>query len=247
MREITKELETNMLQKERLSCNSEAMVYDARGNGNGGVSCTITGGHQSSISDYTAIVLEERVESYQETTGPLMASGYAKNGTQEAMNGMYVVPDEPSSWDGSQTAPTLTANNANGAQRMPDKENFNAVIEPTPMVRRLTPTECALLQGYPGDWMDIGEWTDSNGKVHKDADAPKYKAAGNSIALPFWQWLAERICAQYDRPVKMASLFDGIGGFPLVFSRCGAEPVWASEIEEFPIAVTKKRFPENGE
>ena len=33
-----------------------------------------------------------------------------------------------SSWDGTQTAPTLTANNANGAQRMPDKDNFNAVI-----------------------------------------------------------------------------------------------------------------------
>jgi DNA (cytosine-5)-methyltransferase 1 len=42
----------------------------------------------------------------------------------------------------------------------------------------------------------------------------------------------------------MASLFDGIGGFPIVFSRCGCKPVWASEIEEFPIAVTKVRFPE---
>ena len=31
-------------------------------------------------------------------------------------------------WDGTQTAPTLTANNAGGSQRMPDKENFNAII-----------------------------------------------------------------------------------------------------------------------
>ena len=132
---------------------------------------------------------------------------------------------------------------ANALDCMHDQQ---AVMETgMPMVRRLTPTECALLQGYPADWMNIGEWTDSKGKKHKDADAPKYKAAGNSIALPFWQWLAERICAEYDRPVTMASLFDGIGGFPLVFSRCGAEPVWASEIEEFPIAVTKIRFPES--
>ena len=36
-----------------------------------------------------------------------------------------------SSWDGSQTSPTLTANNANGAQRMPDKDNFNAVLQET--------------------------------------------------------------------------------------------------------------------
>ena len=33
-----------------------------------------------------------------------------------------------SNWDGTQTAPTLTQNNANGGQRMPDKQNFNAVI-----------------------------------------------------------------------------------------------------------------------
>lgn len=39
-------------------------------------------------------------------------------------------------------------------------------------------------------------------------------------------------------------LFAGIGGFPLVFQRAGATPVWASEIEEFPIAVTKIHFPE---
>lgn len=111
-------------------------------------------------------------------------------------------------------------------------------------VRRLTPMECERLQGFPDKWTDIGEWTDSKGKRHKDADSPRYKALGNSIALPFWKWLARRISAQYERPVTMASLFDGIGGFPLAFSRCGGVPVWASEIEEFPIAVTKKHFPE---
>lgn len=114
------------------------------------------------------------------------------------------------------------------------------------VVRRLTPMECERLQGYPDHWTDIGEWTDSKGKLHKDADSPRYKALGNSIALPFWEWMAARICKQYDHPITMASLFDGIGGFPLVFSRHGAKPVWASEIEEFPIAVTKIRFPEEG-
>ncbi len=37
----------------------------------------------------------------------------------------------------------------------------------------------------------------------------------------------------------MGSLFDGIGGFPLAAARNGIEPVWASEIESFPIEVTK--------
>ena len=117
----------------------------------------------------------------------------------------------------------------------------------TSVVRRLTPLECERLQGFPDGWTDIGEWTDSKGKKHKEADSPRYKALGNSIALPFWQYLARRICAQYERDITMASLFDGIGGFPLVFERCGAKAIWASEIEEFPIAVTKRHFPEQEE
>lgn len=112
------------------------------------------------------------------------------------------------------------------------------------VVRRLTPMECERLQGYPDHWTDIGEWTDTKGKKHKDADSPRYKALGNSIALPFWEWMAGRMVQNLGEHPTMASLFDGIGGFPLVFSRNGCEPVWASEIEEFPIAVTKVRFPE---
>ena len=101
------------------------------------------------------------------------------------------------------------------------------------------------MQGYPDGWTDIGDWRGSKGKLHKgDSDSPRYKALGNSICLPYWQVLARKITAQYDRDCTMGSLFDGIGGFPLVFSRVGCIPVWASEIEEFPIAVTKVHFPE---
>ena len=113
------------------------------------------------------------------------------------------------------------------------------------IVRRLTPEECEILQGYQVGWTNIGDWTDSSGKKRKTSDSSRYRALGNSICLPYWQWLARRICAQYERPVTLGSLFDGIGGFPEVFRRCGAFPVWASEIEEFCIAVTKKHFPED--
>lgn len=115
------------------------------------------------------------------------------------------------------------------------------------VVRRLTPLECERLQGYPDNFTNIGEWIDSQGKKHKDADSPRYKALGNSIALPFWAWMAQRMAAYLPENATMASLFDGIGGFPLVYQACGVRPVWASEIEEFPIAVTKLRFPEEGE
>ena len=43
--------------------------------------------------------------------------------------------------------------------------------------------------------------------------------------------------------MKLGSLFDGSGGFPLAACLCGITPVWASEIEPYPIAVTRSRFP----
>lgn len=43
--------------------------------------------------------------------------------------------------------------------------------------------------------------------------------------------------------MKLMSLFDGSGGFPLAASLCGIDPVYASEVEPYPIAVTKSRFP----
>lgn len=45
------------------------------------------------------------------------------------------------------------------------------------------------------------------------------------------------------REITMGSLFDGSGGFPLASAIHGILPVWASEVEKFPIEVTKKRFP----
>jgi DNA (cytosine-5)-methyltransferase 1 len=145
---------------------------------------------------------------------------------------------------GEDIAPTLISRYETQIGNTQDKLNVMQ-NELNTVVRRLTPMECERLQGYPDHWTDIGEWTDSKGKLHKDADSPRYKALGNSIALPFWEWMAKRMVSHLDadKPT-MASLFDGIGGFPLVYSRAGCEPIWASEIEEFPIAVTKIRFPE---
>lgn len=92
-------------------------------------------------------------------------------------------------------------------------------------------------------------YTDSNGKRKKCSASARYKALGNSIALPFWFYLLRRISAQYERPATLGSLFDGIGGFPLCWERCNGVGTarWASEIEEFPIAVTKYWFEEGNE
>ena len=184
-----------------LSTGDQHAVYDARGNGNGDISPTLTGDHQNRVTDYTALCVG--------------------NGQLNQIS---------------------MAEQANTLDTMHDQQ----ALMVSSIVRRLTPLEAERLQGYPDGWTDIGDWTDSKGKTHKAADSPRYKALGNSIALPFWFWLLRRISAQYERLATLGALFDGIGGFPLCWERCNGPgtALWASEIEEFPIAVTKKHFAE---
>ena len=123
--------------------------------------------------------------------------------------------------------------------------NCNNPVRIRKSIRRLTPLECERLQGFPDGWTALGAWRDSAGKLHKkSSDEARYKALGNSIALPPWKWVLKRLCACYERDATMASLFDGIGGFPLIWEQLNGKGscLWSSEIDEFPIAVTKERF-----
>ena len=126
------------------------------------------------------------------------------------------------------------------------REDAETYVVQNMVVRRLTPMECERLQGFPDHWTDIGEWTDEKGKKHKAADSPRYKALGNSIALPFWGWMLRRMARYLPEDATLGSLFDGIAGFPLIWQRIHGKGTarWASEIEQFPIAVTKKWFGE---
>lgn len=180
--------------------------YDARCNGDGKTTATITGDHENRVTDYTTVCVS-----------------------------------------GDDVADTLDASYYKGCGERGFKER--TVVADRAAVRRLTPLECERLQGYPDGWTDIGDWTDSKGKLHKAADAPRYKALGNSIALPFWDWMLRRMSEYLPTGATMGSLFDGIGGFPLLWERIhGAGTArWASEIEEFAIAVTKIRFMEGEE
>ena len=137
------------------------------------------------------------------------------------------------------------ANVASSCKQRDFKDSTDLAIT-NMVVRRLTPLECTRLQGYPDGWVDIGDWVDEKGKKHKDADSPKYKALGNSIALPFWDWMLRRMAWYLPEDATLGSLFDGIAGFPLIWERIHGKGTarWASEIEPFPIAVTKKHFPE---
>jgi DNA (cytosine-5)-methyltransferase 1 len=55
-------------------------------------------------------------------------------------------------------------------------------------VRRLTPVECERLQGFPDGYTNI-PW---RGK-EESPDAPRYKAMGNSMAVPVMRWIGKRI------------------------------------------------------
>lgn len=222
---------------------AEPLIYDVRGNGDGITSPTMTGDHNSRVTDYTAITLQGDT-----VAGALLARDYKDPGRADSLGRVIAQPVGADLYNGTLTgdkAVTLTtATGQGGANTGP------SVIEKIIrwIVRRLTPTECERLQGYPDGWTDLGEWIDGKGKTHKDADTPRYKALGNSIALPQWYYVLGGIADRLPDNATLGSLFDGIGGFPHVWAQLHAGRkelcVWASEIEEFPIAVTKKWFPE---
>lgn len=249
-------------------------IYDARGNGDGKTATTITGDHESRITDYTNVIClqgngidradtagcngkgwTENV-SYTLNTVDRPAVAYAIGNGQSDNTGLHDVAGalncmhdqqavlyeayQHHGYRDSDISGTLT----DGSSCV--RGDTDLVVEKPPkyIVRRLTPLECERLQGLPDGWTDIGEWTDTKGKTHKTSDTARYKAIGNSIALPFWQWLLNRFAPYLPESPTMGSLFDGIGGFPLCWERIYGKgtAVWASEIEPFCIAVTERRF-----
>lgn len=202
-----------------LNTDDRHAVYDARGNGDGKIACTLTGDHESRVTDYTAIVI---------------ATGQGGAETAEDIS------------------PTLNCNHEQpivchtlrASQNDPHRVDMATYPITGGEPRRFTPLECERLQGYPDGYTDIGSWVDSKGRKRECSDAARYKALGNSIALPPWKWVLKRLCACYERDATMGSLFDGIGGFLLIWEQLNGAGscLWVSEIEEFPRAVTRRRF-----
>jgi DNA (cytosine-5)-methyltransferase 1 len=70
-----------------------------------------------------------------------------------------------------------------------DTEHIGAVLH-SMAIRRLTPKECERLQGFPDDWTKIPY---RNKPADQCPDGPRYKACGNSMAVPVMRWIGERI------------------------------------------------------
>ncbi len=96
--------------------------------------------------------------------------------------------DDHETWANDEVANTLNTFDLTG-----DVRTINAVVQPIPptmAIRRLTPKECERLQGFPDDWTLIPY---RNKSAEQCPDGPRYKACGNSMAVPVMRWIGERI------------------------------------------------------
>lgn len=183
------------------------------------------------------------VETYQNVTGPLMANSHPGSYSgQDAYTDMFITRNF--------MVRRLTPTECGRLQYYPDGWCD------LPQVTDMSDEEVDFWNGV------LAEMAEINKKPYKPktkkqvirwynklgSDSALYKAFGNSIALPFWMFLLERIADRLPPQATLGSLFDGIGGFPLIWERIqGARTaLWASEVEPFPIAVTRNRFSGKG-
>ena len=154
---------------------------------------------------------QARSIGYSESTAPTLEAGGGGNNKPAVMHpsqgvdlyngtltGDLHVPLRTAQGHGAPAtiAPTLTASNdpSRSPQSSEVTQQVSAVHQVTMAVRRLTPRECERLQGFPDDWSQI-PW---KGKPASECpDGPRYKACGNSMAVPVMRWIGERINAKH--------------------------------------------------
>jgi DNA (cytosine-5)-methyltransferase 1 len=107
-------------------------------------------------------------------------------GSIENSSTTAVLQEQPVAWSGELTASTDIAGTL---QRGGEGSRIDGVMTPQMAVRRLTPRECERLQGFPDDYTLV----EYRSKLA--ADGPRYKALGNSMAVPVMRWIGERIAA----------------------------------------------------
>lgn len=177
--------------------------------------------------------------TYQKISGTLSANAHGSYSTQDALGDLLVTDVLHRKRTSTTDISTRTSRDAELYARSASRNFERGGTKPMDnnseyVVRRLSPTECERLQGFPDDWTNIPG----------ASDTARYKALGNSIALPQWQIIIDNMAKYLPDGATLGSLFDGIGGFPLCWERTHGKgtAIWASEIEKFPIEVTKYHF-----
>jgi DNA (cytosine-5)-methyltransferase 1 len=133
----------------------------------------------------------ERVECEAIVVGALTAKGPEAMGAPEVDGQHYIPMLQPIPYDLHQvTAPVNRQAREPGdpCHTLAKQNAHNAGIVQPMAVRRLTPVECERLQGFPDNYTEI-PW---RGKA-ETPDGPRYKALGNSMAVPVMRWIGQRI------------------------------------------------------
>lgn len=188
----------------------EIKTYDARGNGDGEITNTITGDHENRVTDYTSLVVAYTMQAFGYYKRCGVSSGLKARDYKDATDLVCCV-DCRNLRETPYLYQTLQAK-SNGGHSL----NYSGAVRIEYIVRRLTPVECARLQGFPDYWGNVEDveyftpeeykfWHNVrnthaaiNGKAVKDyteaqmlkwynslhTDSAEYKMWGNGIALP---------------------------------------------------------------
>ncbi len=174
-----------------LKTDHNPAVYEIAGNAIGRVS-RVNGGHQLGVCnpDEDGAYTLTASDRHAVAIAPVCATDSGSNSAveedlaptltaHEGKSDSYVFSGQNSAKAGlsldAETSPTLSTS------KQPSVSTQN-------VVRRLTPTECERLQGFPDGWTDVPY----RGKDHAP-DSPRYKALGNSMAVPVMAWIGRRI------------------------------------------------------
>lgn len=157
-----------------------ASVWDCRGNSDGRTVATLTGDHQMQVTDNTTIVY---------AIGNGQTAGAGLHDKVESLNCMHdaqaVITLDRAAFNQGKNAQYDIGISENGIAQTVVAKGPGAVAQCGKKIRRLTPTECARLQGMPDWWCaDIPH-----------ADTPEYKMWGNGMALPNALYVMEGIAA----------------------------------------------------
>ena len=193
--------------------HSQALVYDMRGNGAGGVVPNQSGDHASRPTDYTPMVFEPRfARNGRGAPEPVCPPLKARSGEDGRGDGAPVIFQQNSRCEVRLMGGDGSSDGAVASE--PGAQQQNYIAAPAHVVRRFTCRECERLQGFPDDWTLI-PWSGrrppddyaqqlayliASGYPEEQArilancpDGPRYKAVGNSKAVPVIQWLGRRI------------------------------------------------------
>ena len=157
------------------------VVYDMRGRGGGNTAPTLCTDHPSRPSDFCPVVMSTGQGNAEITEGraPTLNCNHEAPILALAGNTIGRKPENGGNGCGYQEdlSYTLTKTDEHG-------------IMQGSTVRRLTPRECERLQGFPDDWTKI-PWRGAS--AENCPDGPRYKACGNSMAVPVMNWIGGRI------------------------------------------------------